>query len=428
MYCGYVTRLKNVRKHPNADRLVLADVFDSTVVVGANSQDGDIVIYFPCDGQLSAEYCEYNNLLRKKDENGNNIGGFLDPDKRNVKAIKLRGERSDGLVMPLSSLDYINKDLKDMLVVGDQITVLDGKEVCRKYIPKGRRRNTNRAQTKKEKRKVNEFPLFEEHKDTAQLDFNISAFKPGDLVELTLKMHGTSGRTGYLPSAGKNKIEHFIFKLFPRYKYVTGTRRVVLQEFGEGGFYGDNAFRAAYHNFFKGKLRKGETVYYEIVGYVNETTPIMGIANNKKMNDKEFVKKYGETTTFSYGCKPGESKMYIYRMTYTSLDGTVIEYPWSLVKRRCEEMGATHVMDLDRFIYTNEQDLYARIDKWLDIDDPIGKTHVDEGVVARIEDRASFTAFKKKSYAFKILEGIIKENADAPDIEEAQEVEEENNE
>ena len=427
MYCGYVTKLKNVRKHPNADRLVLADVFDSTVVVGANSQDGDIVIYFPCDGQLSAEYCEYNNLLRKKDENGNNIGGFLDPDKRNVKAIKLRGERSDGLVMPLSSLDYINKDLKDMLVVGDQITVLDGKEICRKYIPRGRR-TVNRAQTKKEKRKVNEFPLFEEHRDTEQLDYNIAAFKPGDLVTLTLKMHGTSGRTAYLPSAGKNKIEHFIFKLFPRYKYVTGTRRVVLQEFGEGGFYGDNAFRAAYHNFFKGKLRKGETVYYEIVGYVNETTPIMGIANNKKMNDKEFVKKYGETTIFSYGCKPGESKMYIYRMTYTSLDGTVIEYPWSLVKRRCEEMGATPVMDLDRFIYTNEQDLYARIDKWLDIDDPIGKTHVDEGVVARIEDRASFTAFKKKSYAFKVLEGIIKENADTPDIEEAQEVEEENNE
>ena len=426
MYCGYVTRLKNVRKHPNADRLVLADVFDSTVVVGANSQDGDIVIYFPCDGQLSAEYCEYNNLLRKKDENGNNIGGFLDPDKRNVKAIKLRGERSDGLVMPLSSLDYINKDLKDMLVVGDQITVLDGKEVCRKYIPKGRR-TVNRAQTKKEKRKVNEFPLFEEHKDTAQLDFNISAFKPGDLVELTLKMHGTSGRTDYLPSSGKGFLQKLYYKIKPHYKYISGTRRVVLQDF-DGGFYGDNAFRAAYHNFFKGKLRKGETVYYEIVGYVNETTPIMGIANNKKMNDKEFVKKYGETTTFSYGCKPGESKMYIYRMTYTSLDGTVIEYPWSLVKRRCEEMGATPVMDLDRFIYTNEQDLYARIDKWLDIDDPIGKTHINEGVVARLEDKPIFTAFKKKSFAFKVLEGLIKENADTPDIEEAQEVEEENNE
>ena len=421
MYCGYVTKLKNVRKHPNADRLVLADVFDSTVVVGANSQDGDVIIYFPCDGQLSKDYCDYNNLVRKKDENGNNIGGFLDPDKRNVKAIKLRGERSDGLVMPLSSLDYISKDLKDMLVVGDQITVLDGKEVCRKYIPRCKKPRVSNGQGKKQKRKVNEFPLFEEHRDTEQLDYNIPSFKPGDLVSLTLKMHGTSGRTAFLPSAGKNKIEHFIFKLFPRYKYVTGTRRVVLEEFGKGGFYGDNAFRAKYHQLLKGRLKKGETVYYEIVGYVDENTPIMGVAKNSKMNDKDFVKKYGDETTFSYGCQPGQNEIYVYRMTYTSPDGNVIEYPWSLVKRRCEEMGINHVMDLDRFIYTTEEDLYERVNKWLDIDDPIGKTHINEGVVARLEDKPIFTAFKKKSFAFKVLEGLIKESADAPDMEEAQE-------
>lgn len=421
MYCGYVTKLKNVRKHPNADRLVLADVFDSTVVVGANSQDGDVIIYFPCDGQLSKDYCDYNNLVRKKDENGNNIGGFLDPDKRNVKAIKLRGERSDGLVMPLSSLDYISKDLKDMLVVGDQITVLDGKEVCRKYIPRCKKPRVSNGQGKKQKRKVNEFPLFEEHRDTEQLDYNIASFKPGDLVSLTLKMHGTSGRTAFLPSAGKNKIEHFIFKLFPRYRYVTGTRRVVLEEFGEGGFYGDNAFRAKYHQLLKGRLKKGETVYYEIVGYVDENTPIMGVAKNSKMNDKDFVKKYGDETTFSYGCQPGQNEIYVYRMTYTSPDGNVIEYPWSLVKRRCEEMGINHVMDLDRFIYTTEEDLYERVNKWLDIDDPIGKTHINEGVVARLEDKPIFTAFKKKSFAFKVLEGLIKESADAPDMEEAQE-------
>ena len=421
MYCVYVTKLKNVRKHPNADRPVLADVFDSTVVVGANSQDGDVIIYFPCDGQLSKDYCDYNNLVRKKDENGNNIGGFLDPDKRNVKAIKLRGERSDGLVMPLSSLDYINKDLKDMLVVGDQITVLDGKEVCRKYIPRCKKPKVSNGQIKKQKRKINEFPLFEEHRDTEQLDYNIASFKPGDLVSLTLKMHGTSGRTAFLPSAGKNKIEHFIFKLFPRYRYVTGTRRVVLEEFGEGGFYGDNAFRAKYHQLLKGRLKKGETVYYEIVGYVDENTPIMGVAKNSKMNDKDFVKKYGDETTFSYGCQPGQNEIYVYRMTYTSPDGNIIEYPWSLVKRRCEEMGINHVMDLDRFIYTTEEDLYERVNKWLDIDDPIGKTHINEGVVARLEDKPIFTAFKKKSYSFKVLEGIIKESADAPDMEEAQE-------
>lgn len=421
MYCGYVTRLKNVRKHPNADRLVLADVFDSTVVVGQNSKDGDIVIYFPTDGQLSKEYCEYNNLVRKKDENGNNIGGFLDPDKRNVKAIKLRGERSDGLVMPLESLDYISKHLKDTLIVGDQITVLDGQEVCKKYIPRTKVRTTGNAPTKRQKRKANEFPLFEEHRDTEQLDYNVDNFKAGELITLTLKMHGTSGRTAFLPSAGKNKIEHFIFKLFPRYRYVTGTRRVVLQQFETDGYYGDNAFRAKYHRLLEGKLKKGETIYYEIVGWVNDTTPIMAQGNNKKVNDKEFTKTYGETTTFSYGCKQGENQIYVYRMTMTTPDGEVVEYPWSLVKRRCEEMGINHVMELDRFIYTTKEDLYERVNKWLDIPDPIGKTHVAEGVVARLEDKPIFTAFKKKGFYFKVLEGLIKDEAIAPDLEESQE-------
>lgn len=421
MYCGYVTRLKNVRKHPNADRLVLADVFDSTVVVGQNSKDGDIVIYFPTDGQLSKEYCEYNNLVRKKDENGNNIGGFLDPDKRNIKAIKLRGERSDGLVMPLESLDYISKHLKDTLVVGNQITVLDGQEVCKKYIPKTKVRTVGNAPTKRQKRKANEFPLFEEHRDTEQLDYNVDNFKAGELITLTLKMHGTSGRTAFLPSAGKNKIEHFIFKLFPRYRYVTGTRRVVLQQFETDGYYGDNAFRAKYHRLLEGKLKKGETIYYEIVGWVNDTTPIMAQGNNKKVNDKEFTKTYGETTTFSYGCKQGENQIYVYRMTMTTPDGEVVEYPWSLVKRRCEEMGINHVMELDRFIYTTKEDLYERVNKWLDIPDPIGKTHVAEGVVARLEDKPIFTAFKKKGFYFKVLEGLIKDEAIAPDLEESQE-------
>ena len=33
-YQGYVTKLKNVRPHPNADRMKLADCFGNTVCVG----------------------------------------------------------------------------------------------------------------------------------------------------------------------------------------------------------------------------------------------------------------------------------------------------------------------------------------------------------------------------------------------------------
>lgn len=66
MYNAYVTKLKNVRPHSNADRMLLADCFGNTICVGLDAKDGDIGIYFPTDGQLSVEYAEKNNLVRKK--------------------------------------------------------------------------------------------------------------------------------------------------------------------------------------------------------------------------------------------------------------------------------------------------------------------------------------------------------------------------
>ena len=77
---------------------------------------------------------------------------------------------------------------------------------------------------------------------------------------------------------------------------------------------------------------------------------------------------------------------------------------------------------VDQFEFTTTDDLLNRINKYFeDLRDPVGKTHVKEGVVVRIENRRTFTAFKSKTYEFKVLEGIIKEDAGAPDMEEAQE-------
>lgn len=45
-----------------------------------------------------------------------------------------------------------------------------------------------------------------------------------------------------------------------------------------------------------------------------------------------------------------------------------------------------------------------------------------EGVVVRIDNRESFTAYKDKVFEFKVIEGIAKDNSDAPDIEEAEEI------
>ena len=104
MYCAYITTIKELRKHSNADRLQCATIFGNNVIVDLSYKEGQRVIFFPTDGQLSVEFANDNNLVRKKDENGNNIGGYLDPEKRNITALKLRGEKSEGLVLPVEVL------------------------------------------------------------------------------------------------------------------------------------------------------------------------------------------------------------------------------------------------------------------------------------------------------------------------------------
>ena len=490
-YVAYVTTLKNVRKHPNADRLLLGDCFGNTVCVNLDYAEGEIGIYFPTDGQLSVEFAEQNNLLRKKDENGNNIGGYMDPDKRNVTAVKLRGEKSDGLFLPLSCVAYTGVNLDD-LNVGDTITTVNGHEICTKYIPRTQKRVGHpSAGNRTRKKKVPTAPLFVEHADTEQLAYNLGAFRIGDNVEVTLKMHGTSQRTGYLPIFQgykdswhchlKNWVKIAVEKMRHRmpidiYKatldhdgepiydwgYVTGTRRVVLDTY-DGGFYGSNEFREQHHKMFEGKLHKGETVYYEVVGFTTDGASIMSTVPNKRTADKEFIKQYGETTVFSYGCEPSgyvtmygedehgtfslpvakpQSDVYVYRMTMTNEDGDVVEYTPDFMRYRCEQMGVKTVPVFANFIIpdlnlkadlnneavaTPAGDYVKEIaEMFYDGPDPVGKTHVREGVVCRIVNRPKFAAFKHKNFSFKCLEGIAKADAEAPDMEEAQGLEEDN--
>lgn len=412
-YCGYITTLNDVRPHPNADRLVLATVLGETVIVSNESKTGDVVLYFPSDGQLSEEFCQHNDLVRRKDEQGNQAGGFLDPDKRNVRIIKLRGEYSDGLCLPLFSLSYTGVDIST-LSVGDSITVVNGHEICCKYVPHKKASNTPRSTRKGKVRgeAKEQTPYFVEHVDTPQLRFVMHNFKPGDVIVLSEKVHGTSSRNAYTPVISHKK--SLLDKIFRRpgkevsqYKYVVGTRRTTVKS-QTGGFYGDNQFRIDWGNQFIGKLHEGECVFGEIAGYVNGTdTPIMGMVDNKKTKDKEFVKQYGNTTTFTYGCRKGQSRYFVYRMTYTMPDGYVIEYPWDLMCRRAAEMGFEVVPELDRFIYTTEEDFMEHINKWLDIPSTIDPSHVIEGVVVRAINDHGLRIAKAKSENFKILSGII---------------------
>ena len=432
MYCGYITTINHLRKHSNADRLQCTTVFGNNVILDLSYQEGQRVVFFPTDGQLSAEFANENNLVRKKDENGNNIGGYLDPEKRNITALKLRGEKSEGLVLPIEVLSkYTNVDkLKD----GDQITILNGHEICKKYIPNSKKRgghgssSGNISRNKKEEKEKVSYPFFVEHIDTAQLAYNQNAFKEGDICYITLKMHGTSARTANTIQVTKKKAPKLLKTLFGmkdkeiiEYQPVSGTRRTTLRDY-EGGWHGSDVFRKKYHDLFKDKLPKGMEVFYEIVGWVNERTTIMGKCSNKLVKDKEFSNQYGKETVFSYGCQTVKSDCYVYRMTMTNPDGYSVELPWEQVQAECERMGVKCVPTFERFLFTTWEDLMARVEKYYDGVDPVGKTHIREGVVVRIDNRSKFTAYKHKNFYFKVLEGIIKDTAEEPDMEEAEEL------
>ena len=435
-YNVYVTKVKNIRPAENADRLNLCEVFGNTTVIDKSVNENDLYLYFPSDGQISEEYGRENDLFRRKDEDGKAAGGFIDPHTRRITAIRLRGNKSDGLIMPLISLEAFGdtSDLRE----GDVVTVFNGHEIATKYIPKVKAAPDGRAGNRIRKKKDPVSLLFAEHADTEQLAYNLADFKPGDEIEITLKIHGTSQRTGYLPvlKGYKRTFLDWILrkpgKPIYDWGYVTGTRRTVLDNY-DGGYYGSNEFRESHSKEFEGKLWKGETVYYEVCGFTTTGQPIMGTCSNAKLGE-DFVKQYGKESVFSYSCSPTgkttmygrddegpfslevplpQSDMYVYRMTMTNEDGEVVEYTPDFTRYRCEQMGVKYVPTFTRF-FLGENDEYSSIEKeimemaeeYYDGPDPIGKTHIREGVVVRIVNRPKFTAYKHKNFSFKVLSGI----------------------
>lgn len=419
-YFGLVTEIQNVRKDPNSDRLYLADCFNEGVIVGPDMKTGDLVLYLPTDGEIERWFGDKFSLFRKN-EDGTTQGGYLE-NNGHVRAIKLRGNQSSGIVIAYTRIVEVfgEQGWKN----GDQVDKIGDKVFCRKYIPKNKATREGGLKTSYKGRKAEGivYPEFDMHIDTAQLAYNLDAFKPGDILTITLKMHGTSQRSMNTYCELPNGFFRRLFHMKKRTKqvYALGTRRMVITA-AEGGYYGNDAFRFSHHEALKPYLEPGMEVFYEVVGYYgpNENDTIMPIADNKKINDKGFVKEFGPRTVFSYGCEPGKSAMYIYRIT--SENGTK-EWNSAEISGWCQTHGFNMVPFVDQFEFTTTDDLLDRINKYFeDLHDPVGKTHVKEGVVVRIENRRTFTAFKSKTYEFKVLEGIIKETSDVPDMEEAQE-------
>ena len=200
-YQAIIARIK-VRDHPNADRLKLGTILGTQVVIGLDTQDNELGVFFPCDGTLSEEHCKFNDLLPRFDEQGKRVGGgYFDP-KRRVRAQKFRGEKSEGFYQPISSLAWTKYDLSK-LKEGDAFEELNGKKVCEKWVNPAtlQARSSNQPKT----RKAN--PLFLEHVDTKQFRYELDNIPDGSLLYISEKLHGTClfANTPILLASGESK-------------------------------------------------------------------------------------------------------------------------------------------------------------------------------------------------------------------------------
>lgn len=439
MYKAIVTRLTNVRPHPNADRVKLATCHGNQVVIGLDSEEGHMGVYFPSDGQLSHEFCHANNLYRDSSLNKfpDEKGGMFDNNRR-VRAQRFRGEISDGFWVPLHYFGFIQ--VSGLNVEGYEFEEWKGVPICSKYINSATVKIARENQGKKT-RKAKTSIMFKEHFDTGHFGRNLHEFDKGQHIIITEKLHGTSGRIGHVQVDREISLVEKIAKFFGAkiqetdWKYLNGTRRVVIEE-SSGTQFHDPTIRDKAFKIFNHNLRKGETVFFEIVGYESTGASIMPSVDTTKMGDKNFTKIYGERMGFSYGCEPTQSEVYVYRMTLTNEDGQTIDYAWDDVVKRCKEIGVKHVphirtLTLDELCVADllaggkgddrdiREALSILVEKLGSGASVLDSRHIKEGVCVRIEGGISNRTYKFKSFEFKFLEGIIKDSG-VVDAEEAQ--------
>jgi hypothetical protein len=441
-YKAIVTALKNVRPHSNADRVQLATCQGNQVVISLDSQEGELGVYFPSDGQLSPEFCKANNLYRDSDLNSDHEKTGMFDTNRRVRAQKFRGEISDGFWVPLSNFNFLQS--KIAWVEGYEFDELNGIPICSKYINPATAKVARENQGKKT-RTAKTSIMFKEHFDTEHFGKNIFKFEQDDTIIITEKLHGTSGRIGHvLVERDLNWIEKLAKRIGVKvqeneWKYMNGTRRVVLEETSGTQFH-DPTIRDKALNIFKSNLRKGETVFFEIVGYESTGAMIMPSVDTTKMGDKEFTKTYGKTMAYTYGAEPTQSDVYVYRMTFTTEEGLSIDYTWDDVVKRCKEIGVktvpfitkTTLNEIDMAVKMksgnpsfeyNDRDAKDEFERVVTLygsgPSILDTRHIKEGVCVRIEGGINNQTFKFKSFEFKVLEGIIKDSG-VIDAEEAQ--------
>jgi len=243
-------KIERIESHDNAERLAIAftDIFDWPIIVGKNSfKPGDKVVHFPVD-------C----VVDEKIEDILLGGSKIKLSKGRIRAAKIRGVVSYGILCPLSEL---KKHFSMGSWEGDLMKSLG----CRKYEPPVNGSSQGKTGQKTKKRQNRNF---DKYFDMNHLQNRKGIFDDDDIVSITEKLHGTSFRAGYVKrdiSGFFAQIFHKIRKVFDKNadsEFVYGSRNVQLQN----NKYDRSLYKQMVGKYNLKSLPKDVVVYGEIVG------------------------------------------------------------------------------------------------------------------------------------------------------------------
>lgn len=412
-YLAKIVELKNVQKHSNADKLQTVNIDFQTVITGMDAKDGMVYVYFPVECALNKEFLSHTNSFRDKTLNSNpEVVGFFEEHGR-VKALRLRGEKSMGYIVPINVVEEFTNITNLSQFVGQEFDTIGEIKMLTKYVAKNSQTPGQGKNSKSKSPKLNRLieGQINLHIDTHNLRKNIHQINPQDLISVTYKTHGTSWWvSNVLVKRKLSFLERISRKLGVRvqeteYDVVYGSRKVVKNQYLEdpkakNHFFGYDIWEDI-KNTIKDSVPKGFTIYGECVGYDKNGKAIQG--------------------GYDYGCKGGEFKLEVYRITQTNSEGFVTELTYPQISAFCEKANLTP----SHLFYSGiAKDMYPELKEILKGDDrDVQKWQQlflsnlerdynekdcfmcnvkapEEGIVVRKENLFSCESYKLKSFRF----------------------------
>lgn len=538
-YVPVVASLEDVTPIPGADRIVSATARGYRLVVGVDRKVGELGVVFPAEGVLNLEFAIAAGLLVKHPRTGEKLGGYLDDPPR-IRNLVLRGVRTDALWIPLADFraaveravrassgyrvlanqpapklpEYADGDeVGPIEIMPGRMALVDPPDhfvVARKYMPPAaavnRRADADRrprqpagkptrAQRAAAKARAAQLAAEQvaraalpEHYNTPPAHRTVYHFPLGARVWATEKVHGTSGRDGLVEvpallrpwQRAANKVAGWFGRRpFDPHVRVNGTRRVarVVRPLRPDQ---TPDMRRNISDWFAERLRPGECVYYEIVGYDIGGKPIQHHRPKDKGGESALLRAaWGEKIDYAYGCQPHgtpirpghpyplnatprrasephtiaapQQRVFVYRVVQDGL-----ELPFELARKRVAEIGAESPPLLGSwqhaapralgdgrpwFYSVEEHDAsFARLAAgettrrarvlaegeapapMHGLASTLDASHPIEGVVLRVDAGehvgATHVACKLKAHAYGVLEGYAKDRGEV-DVEEA---------